>query len=146
MSARSGVHPLDWSRARVFISCERLVPGTEQALSNWDDYQRVLVWRRWWVTERLCTKKKWSPASTTAAPCPKLPPGAHLPPNVWLSPASPACWSLGARSVHNHSLRLSLQVSPTGIEAGNPKTCVEEVTALVSWRSRTQGVSPEEWG
>ena len=42
-----------------------------------------------------------------------------------------------------HSLRPSLQVSPTGIEAGNPKICIE-VTPLVSLRCRTQGVSPEE--
>lgn len=68
-------------------------------------------------SRRGCAPRKAKPSLTTAAPCPKLLPGAHLPHGVWLSPASPAPADPLGPTVSALTLQdPHSKVSPTGIK------------------------------
>lgn len=83
-----------------------------------------------------------APRKSKAQPPLQLPPApscswAHLPHSVWLSPASPACWSLGP-TVSALTPRPSLPESAHWHRSRESKTRIEEVTPLVSLRCRAR--------
>lgn len=62
----SRVHPFPHYGCKVLNT----VPGTEQALSNWNSHQCMLIWRWGWDVEKPCTKEKLNPDPPQATPSP----------------------------------------------------------------------------